>query len=64
MSLKFASATTTYELTVPQLKSMMAKELGVEESKVSINFKTREAGDDRFGMSWKETYALEIIVRN
>lgn len=60
--MRVSAQSTTYELTVTELKALMAKELGVLENAVTIRFKTREVGDDRFGTTSQETYALEVIV--
>jgi len=61
-NMRVSAQTTTYELTVTELKSLMAKELNVGEDKINIRFLTREVGDDRFGPTSQETYALEVIV--
>jgi len=61
-NMRVAAQSTTYELTVTELKTLMAKELGVSESNITIRFKTREIGDDRFGATSQETYALEVVV--
>lgn len=61
-NMRVAAQSTTYELTVTELKTLMAKELNVAEDRVTIHFKTREVGDDRFGPTHQETYALQVVV--
>lgn len=61
-NMRVSSQTTTYELTITELKSLMAKELGVAEDRITIKFKTKETGDDRFGPTSQETYAIEVVV--
>lgn len=61
-NMRVSSQTTTYELTVTELKTLMAKELNVGEDKITIRFLTRSVGDDRFCTPSQETYALEVIV--
>lgn len=61
-NMRVSAQSTTYELTVTELKTLMAKELGVLESNITINFKQHEVGDDRFGTNKYETYAVEVIV--
>jgi len=61
-NMRVAAQSTTYELTVTELKALMAKELGVLENSITIRFKTREVGDERFGPTSQETYAVEVVV--
>jgi len=61
-NMRVSSQSTTYELTITELASLMAKELNVAENSITIRFKTREVGDDRFGPISQETYAVEVIV--
>jgi len=61
-NMRVSTQSTTYELTVTELTSLMAKELNVGEDRITLRFKTREVGDDRFGPTSQETYAVEVIV--
>lgn len=60
--MRVASQKTTYELTVTELITLMAEKLNVSESKVSISFKTKTVGDDRFGPTHEEVCGIEVIV--
>lgn len=59
---RVSAQSTTYELTITELKSLMAKELGVSENSIEIRFKTRDVGDERFGAVSQETYGIEVVV--
>jgi hypothetical protein len=60
-NMRVLAQSTTYELTVTELTSLMAKELNVAENRITLLFKTREVGDG-FGSPILETYAVEVIV--
>ncbi len=40
--------TVTYELKPEQIKTLIATDLGVDESRVNVNFIIREVGGDYF----------------
>lgn len=68
-NMRVLAQSTTYELTVTELTSLMAKELNVGENRITLRFKTREVGEVQcklgvasFGTTSQETYALEVIV--
>lgn len=60
-NMRISAQSTTYELTITELKDLMSKELNVSANRISIRFKTREIGDD-IGPSISETYAVEVVV--
>lgn len=66
-NMKKTSQTTTYEMTKTDLIQLLAKELNVVESKISIVFKTREIITDphteSYGNPIYETYGLDVIVK-
>lgn len=61
-TMRVSAQSTTYELTITELTSLMAKELNVAENRITLRFKDREVGDDRFGTPHHETYAIEVVV--
>jgi hypothetical protein len=56
-TMRVASQTTTYELTMTELTSLLAKELNVSESKITIQFKTRPVDNEP-----AEIYGLDVVV--
>ena len=61
--MKISAQTTTYELSIADIKTLVAKELGiVDEQKIRIEFTAREIGDDRFGTNKLETNGIRVHV--
>ena len=62
-NMRLSAQTTTYELSVADLKALVAKELNVvDEQKIRIEFMTKEVGDDRFGPTSRETIGVKVHV--
>lgn len=59
------SSTTTYELSMDELKELLAKELKVDVGKISLSLMTREGGDDRFGRTpYRVDSGIKVVINN
>ena len=57
-NMRIASQTTTYKLTMTELKNIFAKELSVSESRITLKFDTYEEDDAEV-----EIVGVEVIVQ-
>lgn len=60
--MKLKAQSTTYSVDLDELKKMFAEKLEVEPERITLNFKTEERGDDRFGPTWRETVGIDVAV--
>lgn len=60
---KLVASEKTYHVTTDELKLLIAQNLKVDPSLVTLNFRTEEKGDDRFGPTWRETVGIDVKVK-
>jgi hypothetical protein len=66
MDIKLVAKKTTYEVTLAQVKELIAGQLGVAPEQVEIRYNIREVGgDDSLGISGNPTVvSIGVEVKN
>lgn len=55
------SSKTTYEISLAELKAIIARELGCQPDKLEVTDITKDVGDDRFGPTSTVFNGLRVV---